>query len=235
MISDFGQMEQKSMDEEIRKIISLFFEGIPNVVQSFDTSHGDMDFRVAYIVETDKSGKFVLKLADNDFTFPEKIAVWQRTAEEYRKLGYYCPRIFGEKSGIFPIVDFHGHKCVAYKEEYAAFRSAEDRFANINSQSGILYDSYKRDIWRMTAQIAEQHFDYTEYPSAYCLFETFCPSDKTDEVLENALNWKEYADTLPAELCYDAFHPFEGVNLACMCSKRCDTDTFARAMHGFGQ
>ena len=199
MISDFGQMEQKSMDEEIRKIISLFFEVIPNVVQSFDTSHGDMDFRAAYIVETDKSGKFVLKLADNDFTFPERIAVWQRTAEEYRKLGYYCPRIFGEKSGIFPIVDFHGHKCVAYKEEYAAFRSAEDRFANINSQSGILYDSYKRDIWRMTAQIAEQHFDYTEYPSAYCLFETFCPSDKTDEVLENALNWKEYADTLPAE------------------------------------
>ena len=75
------------MDEEIRKIISLFFEGIPNVVQSFDTSHGDMDFRAAYIVETDKSGKFVLKLADNDFTFPERIAVWQRTAEEYRKLG----------------------------------------------------------------------------------------------------------------------------------------------------
>ena len=35
--------------------------------------------------------------------------------------------------------------------------------------------------------------------SAYCLFETFCPSDKTDEVLENALSWKEYAETLPDE------------------------------------
>ena len=49
----------------------------------------------------------------------------------------------------------------------------------------------------MTAQIAAKHFDYTSYPSAYCLFETFCPSDKTDEVLDNALAWKEYADTLP--------------------------------------
>ena len=31
------------------------------------------------------------------------------------------------------------------------------------------------------------------------MFETFCPSDKMDEVLENALNWKEVADTLPGE------------------------------------
>ena len=51
----------------------------------------------------------------------------------------------------------------------------------------------------MTARIAAQYFDYTEYPSAYCLFETFCPSDKMDEVLENAFAWKEYADKLPYE------------------------------------
>ena len=49
---------------------------------------------------------------------------------------------------------------------------------------------------------ANQNFDYTDYPSAYCLFKPFCPSDETDEVLENALSWKEYADTLP-----DSFQP----------------------------
>ena len=32
------------------------------------------------------------------------------------------------------------------------------------------------------------------------LFETFCPSDKTDEVLEYALDWKQYVDTFPDEL-----------------------------------
>ena len=31
------------------------------------------------------------------------------------------------------------------------------------------------------------------------MFDTFCPSDKTDEVLENALAWKKHADTLPGE------------------------------------
>ena len=51
----------------------------------------------------------------------------------------------------------------------------------------------------MTSRIAELHLDYTGYPSGYCLFETFCPSDQSDEVLENALVWKEYADTLADE------------------------------------
>ena len=49
----------------------------------------------------------------------------------------------------------------------------------------------------MTARIAAKRFDYTDYPSAYCLFETFCPSDLTDEVLENALAWKAIAEALP--------------------------------------
>ena len=49
----------------------------------------------------------------------------------------------------------------------------------------------------MTSIVASKHFDYTEYPSAYCLFDTFSPSDKTDEVLENALEWKSFAETLP--------------------------------------
>ena len=51
----------------------------------------------------------------------------------------------------------------------------------------------------MTAKIASKHFDYTDYPSGYCLFETFSPGDETDEVFEEALKWKQYADTLPNE------------------------------------
>ena len=186
------------MDDEVIRIFSLFFDDTPIAITPIDTSRGDADYRVTYIIETD-AGKYVLKLADNDFTFPEKIAVWQKTVDEYRKLGYYCPKIFRNKAGSFPIVPFHGHNCVAYAEEYAAYRSAEDRFADNFGQDSTVYDSYKNEIWRMTARIAAKYFDYTDYPSAYCLFETFCPSDKTDEVLENALNWKEYADTLPVE------------------------------------
>lgn len=185
------------MDEEIKRAFSRFFDETPIHAHLIDTSRGDADFRVTVLVETDAGTKRVLKLADNDFTFPEKIAVWQKTIEEYRKLGYYCPRIMGDRSGSFPLVDFHGHRCAAYAEEFVPFRPVEDRFSDDYGKNEALYDRYKRDIWRMTARIAALHLDYTEYPSAYCLFETFCPSDKTDEVLENALAWKEYADTLP--------------------------------------
>lgn len=185
------------MDREIENILSLFFDDTPVAVQRIDTSLDDADFRATFIVEMASAGKVVLKLADNDFTFPEKIAVWQRTAEEYRKLGYCCPRIFGSKSGDFPIVDYEGHRCAAHAEEFAPFHPAEDRFSEDFGQDEALYDRYKQDIWRMTARVAAQYFDYTEYPSAYCLFETFCPGDKRDEVLDNAMAWKEYADTLP--------------------------------------
>lgn len=184
------------MDAGLIRVFTLFFDAAPIAAQTIDTSHGDGDFRTTVIGETVSGNKYVLKLAENDFTFPEKIGIWERTVEEYRKLGYYCPKIYRDKSGRFPVVDFCGHKCVAYAEEYAPFHPAADRTFDDNRQNA-LYDSYKRDIWQMTARIAAQHFDYTEYPSAYCMFETFCPSDKTDEVLENALAWKEYADTLP--------------------------------------
>lgn len=89
---------------------------------------------------------------------------------------------------------------MAYAEEYAPFRPAAERDANEDGQKP-LSDRCKREIWKVTAKIAAQQFDYAEYPSAYCLFETFCPGDRMDEVLENALEWKKYADTLPEQFC----------------------------------
>ena len=82
------------MDEEIKKILPLFFKNLPHVVQSFDTGHGDADFRTACIVETDTGEKYVLKLAENDFTFPEKIAVWPkyeyfRANKDYAEIARY--------------------------------------------------------------------------------------------------------------------------------------------------
>ncbi len=189
--------EEKYMNHEIKNVLSLFFDDTPVATHLIDTSLDDADFRATFIVDMSSGSKVVIKLADNDFTFPEKISVWQRTVEEYRKLGYYCPRIYKSKSGDFPIVNYEGHRCAAYAEEFAPFHPVEDRFSEDFGQNIALYGRYKPDIWRMTARIAAQYFDYTAYPSAYCLFETFCPSDKRDEVLDNAIAWKEYADTLP--------------------------------------
>ncbi len=186
------------MENEIIRIFSLFSDAAPSSEQVIETCRGEDDFRAAVIIETDSGSKYVLKIADNDFTFPEKIAVWQRTADEYRKLGVFCPRIFRDKKGGFPAVEFRGRGCAAYMEEYAPFRPALDTLDD-EKRNAAVYDRVKEDIWRMTARAAAKRFDYSPYPSGYCLFETFCPSDKTDEVLENALAWREYALTLPEE------------------------------------
>ncbi len=189
--------ERDNMDGELEQIFRLFFDEVPSSFWNINTSRGDGDFRETVIVKTVSGNKYVIKLADNDFTFPDKIKVWQRTVREYIDLGYYCPRIYCDRNGSFPYAEYGGHRCAVYAEEFSPYASIEDRDTDEGEWDTAAYDKYRPDIWRMTARIAAKYLDYTGYPSGYCLFETFCPSDKTDEVLEEALKWREYTRTLP--------------------------------------
>ena len=186
-------------DPEIGSVFSLFFDGAPFSVKAIDSSRGEADLRKTFIIETADGTKRVIKLASNDFTFPEKIRMWARTVDEYRALGYYCPRIFADRAGGYPTVKYRGVEYVAYAEEYSEYGAFESRTDLGEDESMADNRRYAREIWSMTARIAAKRLDYTEYPSAYCLFETFCPSDKTDEVLDNALEWKATVDALPEE------------------------------------
>ena len=114
-------------------------------------------------------------------------------------MGYYCPRIFNDRNGEFPTIEYRGHSCVVYAEEFSKYRPLEDRMTNDGNSPRPDFSSYFDEIWAMTAKMAAMKFDYTEYPSAYCLFERFCPSDKNDEVMDNALDWKDTAEALPGE------------------------------------
>lgn len=192
MSTDMTEMDQNS-------IFRLFYDDEPISYETINTSRGASDFREVIIVKAVSGEKYIIKLADNDFTFPDKIGMWKRTVEEYRQLEYYCPAIIPDKLGHFPFVHYKGHNCVAYAEEYAPYRPVEQRNLDTSDQSNGFISEYKKDAWIMTAKIAAKYLDYTSYPSGYCLFERFCPSDKMDEVLENALNWKEYTETLPDE------------------------------------
>ncbi len=187
--------ELRESREKIAEIFSLFYDSELDTFEIINTSRSDSDFREVVLIR-DKSGKhYVIKLADNDFTFPEKIEMWEQTAGEYNKLGYFCPEIRCDKSGKFPIVAYKDRSCVVYAEEYSPYRSA-DTFKLGRAE----IEEYEKQKWIMTAKIASKYLDYTEYPSGYCLFEEFCPSDATDEVLENALEWYRYAKSLPEEL-----------------------------------
>lgn len=189
--------KKEEIEEQILDIYTRFFNGSPVSVRIIDTSRGDADFRNTMIVVSAEGEEHVLKIVSNDFTFPARIRMWQRTVEEYRCLGYYCPQIQTDKHGGFPESRYRDHDCVIYAEEFSKYKSLEDMTSCMKKELDDVYKRYLKDIWSMTAKIAAKRLDYTEFPSAYCLFETFCPSDKTDEVLENALKWKTIAESLP--------------------------------------
>lgn len=184
-------------NKELISIFQLFFDELPYQYEIKNTSRGDADFREAVIAEWISGEKYVIKLSDNDFTFPEKIKIWKHCANEYRKLGYYCPAILSSKHGDFPRVMYKGHNCVVYVEEFCKYTAVEERCGEDSKEKIPLDIRWMDAAWIMTAKIAAKQFDFCNYPSAYCLFETFCASDETDEVLENALEWKKYADNLP--------------------------------------
>lgn len=186
--------DQKESERELLDVFRLFYDSVPVSFETIDSSRGDTDFREAVIAVFESGDKSVVKLADNGFTNPEKIKMWKRTALEYRRLGYYCPKIMPDKTGNYPSVHYKGHRCTAYAEEYSPYRSA-DTF----EKDKISAEEYTREMWIMTAKVAAEYFSYTDAPSGYCLFDVFCPSDQTDEVLEDALEWRKYSQTLPEE------------------------------------
>ena len=187
--------QNTTVEPAVRELYARFFDGDPVSCESIETGVHKDDYRKTVIVTAADGEKAVLKIVSNDFTFPDKIRMWRRTVGEYRALGYYCPRIFSDRSGDFPMIDYRGRRCVVYAEEFSRYRTLEDRMSE--DAQHVSTHAYAKDIWRMTAKIAAKRLDYTAYPSAYCLFERFCPSDETDEVTENAQEWKKLADALP--------------------------------------
>ena len=192
-------MKYSKVIQSHENIVSLFSDKPIQTITTKNTSHGEQDFREVLFVTFTDSSRLVIKLADNGFTDEAHLKMWKRTAEEYLKLGVYCPRIFPALDGTFPHVCYEGRTCIAYAEEFAPYRAASDWDEAEISKDGRY--TYIEDVLMMNARMASQQHDYTDLPSGYCLFEVFDPSDPCDEVLENARNWYDTAKAVvPAPL-----------------------------------
>lgn len=147
-------------NKELINVFQLFFDELPCLYEIKNTSRGETDFRETVIAEWSSGEKYVIKLSDNDFTFPDKIQIWKRCAEEYQKLGYYCPMIFPSKLGDFPRVTYKDRSCVVYVEEFCKYTVAEERFKE-DAKEKISFDIKWADAaWMMTAKVAAKRFDF---------------------------------------------------------------------------
>ena len=192
-------MMLKSIEMNENDVVGLFSKNKPIDIDIKNTSHGDDDFRETLLVKFENE-KMVVKLSSNGFTDEKRLVLWERIAKEYRNLGYYCPVFIRAIDGTFPIVIYKGRKCIVWGEEYSKYRSADELIKDKYSENKLVKNgwySFLEDAMLMDAKVASCHFDYTDMPSGFCMFELFDPNDKCDETTEDAEKWLEIAKTLP--------------------------------------
>lgn len=186
---------------DAKDIAALFSNREPIKIDIKNTSHGDDDFRETLFADFG-TDKIVIKLAANGFTDEKHLVLWERIAKEYRNLGYYCPQYIRAVDGTFPVVIYKNHSCIVWGEEFSKYRSAAELIEEKFSDTKLVKDgwySYLDDAMTMDAKVAACHFDYTDMPSGFCMFELFDPTDRCDETTEDAESWLATAQTLPEE------------------------------------
>ncbi len=186
---------------DVNDVVGLFTKSIPKSIETKNTSHGDDDFREALLVDLGNE-KIVVKLSSNGFTDEKRLTLWERIAKEYRDLGYYCPQYIRALDGTFPTILYKGRSCIAWGEEFSKYRSAEELINDKFPDTKLVKDgwyTFLEDAMIMDAKAAARHFDYTDLPSAYCMFDVFDPSDKCDETAEDAEKWLSIAKALPKD------------------------------------
>ena len=185
---------------DINDVIGLFSQKAPISIDIKNTSHeDDEDFTEALIVDFGDE-KIVIKLCSNGFTDEKHLVLWERIAKEYRNLGYYCPRFIRSLNGTFPIVIYKEREYIAWGEEFSLYRSADELIKDKFSDTKLVKDgwyTYLEDAMIMDAKVAACHFDYTDLPSAHCMFETFSPDERCDETTLDAEKWLDLAKKLP--------------------------------------
>lgn len=164
--------------------LTLYFDTEMTDFEIKDSSHGDTDFRKAYIVRSGSS-QIVIKYFSNSFSDRERIVGWFRLMDEYRKIGLYCPAIIKNRHGelLYSHTE-NGREYHVYAEEFSVFQTAE--------QLGAEKHQYMPDALRALGRIASKHLDFLDFPSAYCLLEPFARTDTTDEQTECALLFLDY-------------------------------------------
>lgn len=159
---------------EINDIFFLFADVLPKEYHSRNTSHGNNDFRevifAAYkegLLSEKANNQLVMKLADNGFTDHAHLLMWERLALEYRKRGFYCPKFIRAKNNDYPIIQYKGHRCIVYAEEFSPYKTAETFEKSFILSNGKY--KYLDQALRMNAEIAGSSLQFFRAAVWLCL------------------------------------------------------------------
>ena len=153
---------------------------MPNQIAVHNSSRGDEDLRLTYIVEFPNSDKYAIKVTKNAFTTHERVKGWAELIEHYNNLGIYCPKImyncFGEYSAT---VDGY----LVYAEEHMKF----------NPVAGVTNEKkYYRKLYESIGLVAASPAPLVPWYTAYCIYDKFDEKEQYDENFECAIKFRDY-------------------------------------------
>ncbi len=111
--------------KEIQEIMLRFGLTVQSVTNFCDTSHGDDDKRINYILDD----KYVLKVNSKTAMWEDRLQEIKRLIARYRSIGVYCPDIMPALDGTLSYTLLKdGVEYICFVEEYALYPVlAEDK------------------------------------------------------------------------------------------------------------
>ena len=183
--------------EQLQQILTAFGLTFQEITSFYDTSHGEEDRRLNYILDN----AYVLKIHSLRSIWEERLQEINRLIERYRSIGVYCPKLIPTLSGSLSCpyeLDGVMHTC--FVEDYAMYPVCSDEMQldrkEVVSHLGILAGKYSgvdlSEIYNMWSMIELSPLDM-EYGED----EKQCTANMLIEALENA-NLPELANNVTA-------------------------------------
>ena len=109
--------------QTITEIIKKFGLAFTDITKEVDTSHGDDDRRLNYILDD----KYVLKVHSARSMWELRLQEIQRLIDRYRSIGVYCPRMIPTLDGTLSCVyEINGVPHTCFVEEFAIYPVCPD-------------------------------------------------------------------------------------------------------------
>lgn len=148
--------------------------------REIDSSRGPNDYRRIYLVNYASGRNLAVKITNNCFTTPERITGWSDLIDRYNAAGIYAPKIVTAQDGK---ICFSVNDCIVYAEESKKYLCADE------FMPPVAFHEYEADLFLMIGKIAALPSKVYDWPTAFCLYDTFCEEDEIDENYDCAREW----------------------------------------------
>ena len=187
-------MEESRIYMDYYKIFNLYGEE-PKQIALHNSSRGDDDLRMVYIIEFANMDKLAIKVTKNTFTTPKRVKGWAELIKHYNNLGIYCPKIVCDRNGEY-CAKVDGY--LVFAEEYMKYKPVAGRDEYETGEY-----KYKRKLYESIGLVAANPAPLVPWHTAYCIYDKFDKTDKYDENYECAIAVRDYySENIPEHAMY---------------------------------